>query len=63
MTKTTFARLVSIIGHPFTFIVLLLLVPFWRSHGRELRWDATLSPRSSAAFSRVWLPPPSASGF
>ncbi len=31
MTKTTFARLVSIIGHPFTFIVLLLLVPFWRS--------------------------------
>lgn len=26
----TFARLISIIGHPFTFIVLLLSLPFWR---------------------------------
>jgi hypothetical protein len=28
MSKITFARLVSIVGHPFTFIVLLLPLPF-----------------------------------
>jgi hypothetical protein len=28
MSRITFARLVSIVGHPFTFVVLLLLLPF-----------------------------------
>lgn len=32
MTKLSFARLISIIGHPFTFIALLLSLPFWRNH-------------------------------
>jgi hypothetical protein len=30
MNKLTLARLISIIGHPFAFIVLLLSLPFWR---------------------------------
>jgi len=29
MSKTSVARIVSTIGHPFTFIVLLVLLPFW----------------------------------
>jgi hypothetical protein len=33
MNKITFARWVSIVGHPFTFIMLLVLLPF-RTRGR-----------------------------
>ena len=29
-TTLAFARFISIIGHPFTFVVLLLSLPFWR---------------------------------
>src|SRR5271166_5990611 len=32
VNRIAFARFVSIVGHPFTFILLLLLVPFWRQN-------------------------------
>lgn len=29
MSKTIIARVVSTVGHPFSFVVLLMLLPFW----------------------------------
>lgn len=35
MTKTHIARWISIIGHPFTFVVLLVATASWKMHGGE----------------------------